>query len=147
MICSLLKAAVAEGAVRAAKPTDGRPSVIEVPKMQQVPVRYRGCAAEGAPLGAKDLSVVINCDSKLYDETMARCYRWGSICVPSRASLVGGWELMAIASAYRGTRAAAHMPCIAVVLLLNVQWLIPIGLSTAGPGKAAHAAVLQLSAA
>ena len=71
MICSLLKAAVVEGQLRAAKPADDRPCVIEVTKMHQIPVRYKA----GAVPGAKDLSVVINCDSKLYDDTMAKCYR------------------------------------------------------------------------
>ena len=75
MICSLLKAAVAEGQSRAAKPAGGRPSVIEVTKMHQIPVRYKAGAADGAAPGAKDLSVVINRDSKLYDDTMAKCYK------------------------------------------------------------------------
>ena len=75
MICSQLKAAVAEGHTRAAKPAVNRPTVIEVTKVQQIPIRYKGAAAEGTAPGAKDLSVVINCDSKLYDDTMAKCYR------------------------------------------------------------------------
>ena len=74
MICSLLKAAVAEGQSRAAKPAGGRPSVIEVTKMHQIPVRYKA-GAEGAAPGAKDLSVVINRDSKLYDDIMTKCYK------------------------------------------------------------------------
>ena len=75
MICSLLKAAVAEGQLKAAKPADVRPCVIEVTKMHQIPVRCKAGAAVGAVPGAKDLSVVINCDSKLYDDTMAKCYK------------------------------------------------------------------------
>ena len=75
MVCSLLKAAVAEGQLRAAKPADDRPTVIEVSRTQQTPVRYKGSAAGGAAPGAKDLSVLINCDSKLYNDTLAKCYR------------------------------------------------------------------------